>query len=172
MRTNNIEPNKNLRKTRIQEKTQFHGSHDVVTFDKPKKIPTFLIKEKEKFIKELIKLEIDKKLISKILEEGIPAPDINLIIEMISYNKSALVNPGKLQNGLPSIEVDMLKEKLAVSSILKNLKKNPKIKVKHYSSYDKGSEFEKLRPKENTYRITHEILNTKDHIERYEKGAR
>jgi len=170
MRSNNIEPNKNLRKTRLQEKTQFHGSHDIVTFDKPKKIPTFLIKEKEKFIKELTKLEIDRRVISKILEEGIPSPDINLIIEMISYNKSALTNPEKLHNGMPSIEVDMLKEKLAASSLLKNLKKNPKIKVKHYASYDRGSEFEKLKSKEDTYRITHEILNTKDPIERYEKG--
>jgi len=161
MRDNKIEPNKKFRnKAKFTDKIRGHANADL--FDKQRKTPIFLERQREKFYQDLSKLEINPKLIEKILEQGIPAPDINLVFEILSHQKNTLANPIKLHNELPSIEVDMLKEKLAVSSVVKNLKKNPHVKVRRYRSPgDNVSDFSVLNRHRKNYSITHQILHNK-----------
>jgi len=161
MRTNGIEPDKTLRK-KLVEKLQVRNPVGVGTFDKPKKIPAFLEWHRDSFCQELTKLEINKRLVDRILDQGIPAPDINLVFEILSHQQQTLANPEKLQFQLPSIEVDIFKENLAVSTVVKNLKNNPKIKAKKFRSpFDNSSEFGKLNPHSEVDNIAHWILNNK-----------
>jgi len=163
MRTNGIEPNKSLRKARLLDKLQVrHTLKDAATFDKPKKVPAFLEWHRESFVNELTKLEINKRFVDKIIDQGIPAPDINLVFEILSHQQNTLANPEKLHFQLPSIEVDIFKENLAVSTVVKNLRNNPKIKVKKFRSpFDQSSEFGKLGPQNEVDNIAHWILNNK-----------
>ncbi len=163
MRDNKIEPNKkdgNKAKAKFTDKIRGHAN--AALYDKQRKTPVFLERQREKFYQDLSKLEINPKLIERILEQGIPSPDINLVFEILSHQKSTLANPMKLHYELPSIEVDMIKEKLAVSSVVKNLKKNPHVKVRRYRSPgDNVSDFSVLNKHRKNYSITHQILHNK-----------
>ena len=48
-----------------------------------KKIPRILQQKKEEFYQKLLSLDFDLHLVKKLLENGIPTPDVNLVIEII-----------------------------------------------------------------------------------------
>ena len=52
-----------------------------------KKIPRILQQQREEFYQKLISLDFDLNLVQKILENGIPTPDVNLVIEIMSLTK-------------------------------------------------------------------------------------
>lgn len=162
MRANNIEPLKNSKKTRFAGRVGIEDG-DKSALSKPKLVSDFLTQEKERFMRELMELEIDSKLASRILEEGIPAPIISLVIEMISNHKDNLMNKIKNISGAPSIEVDIFKEKVTAPSFVKSLKKGSKVKTRQFKSHlDSTHAFEDLMKKDEAYKIAYKIINYKE----------
>lgn len=51
-----------------------------------KKIPEILIQKKEQFYNKLLKLEFDPAVVKQIID-GLPAPDVNLVIEIANMNQ-------------------------------------------------------------------------------------
>ena len=170
MRAHDIEPLKNSKKTRFAGRVGIEDG-DRSTMTKPKLTPSFLSQEKDRFMKELMELEIDAKMAARILEEGIPAPIISLVIEIISNQKDKLMNKIKNVSGAPSIEVDIFKEKVAAPSFVKTLKKSSKVKVRQFKSHlDSTHAFEDLMKKDEAYRIAYKILNYKDGTHAYKES--
>ena len=52
-----------------------------------KGVPEFLLLKRDEFFQKLENLDFDVKAIEQILEEGIPTPDVNLVIELANYNQ-------------------------------------------------------------------------------------
>ncbi len=120
-----------------------------------KKIPSFLLYRREEFTKKLEKLEMDRLIIQDILNEGIPAPDINLFIETSTHRK--------IHQPLPesSINLEQLDENLKEVNQPKQ-QKGKMITRQITIGKERNIEAEKAKAKEESYRLTQALLEERD----------
>lgn len=106
-------------------------------------VPEIFLNKRDEFYERLLKLEFDPRLIQRILDNGIPAPDINLVIELAQNFVNNKVEPHHhhVQAGADSEdEIQYLEEGEEGAEQIDHLaipnakpKATPKIKWKKYN---------------------------------------
>lgn len=126
-----------------------------------KKIPSFLRYRREEFTKKLLKLEMEPEMIREVLDEGIPAPDVGLFIEMASLKKTKAMPTMKtvthVGNTDSSEEEDEDKEKEIVKEQEVRM-----ITRQITIGKERNIEAEKSKAKEESYKITQALLEARD----------
>jgi len=123
-----------------------------------KKIPSFLRYRREEFTKKLIKLEIQPELIQEVLDEGIPAPDVGLFIEMASLKKMKPTVPTTktITNMEDSFDEDQ-------KEAAEEEEKKGKMIIRQITiGKERNIEAEKSKAKEESYKITQALLEARD----------
>jgi len=125
-----------------------------------KKIPAFLEKQKEEFLQRVLSLDFDPDIVRKIVNNGVMAPDVNLVIETMGVLKQQSEKMGNESPIMPSIEVDIFNKNVLP------IKPKPTVKIKQYRIGQK-KEIESVRTKlkEENYKLTQKILEQKDKVE-------
>lgn len=173
MQTHNIEPIKNVSKSArtTGQDYLFQKLEDKKRNRKAERKgpPTFLVNQRNDFFNKLVTLEFDPELILQILEDGIPAPDINLFLEYVSLNKTVDLFPqDEINNMMPLMEGQ-------INSVRQHspAKKKNNIKVTNFRVGPKRElESIKARFKAENYKLTQQILESKDKAEIDYKGKR
>lgn len=127
-------------------------------------IPEIFLNKQKEFLQKLLNLEFDRSMALKIIADGIPAPDINLIIEITNLMKNSKKEFDQFEV-MQNVEVpktDLLRWRaresihdvqMVPSPVVKS-KETPKIKQRKYNINQKhSSEYEKPKNRPQHYEM-------------------
>jgi hypothetical protein len=164
MQAHKIEPMKSAKttsRTASQDMVmKMKGRSKASRQEASKRIPPFLYKKREEFFQRLVSLEFDPDLVESILNEGLPAPDINLFMERLSTR----INQPLSDMRIPSLEANMASIRFGEPK--KNVVKSRTFKV----GQKRELESVKSKVKEENYRIMQKMLEQKDNEEIERRG--
>lgn len=127
-------------------------------------VQEIFLKKRDEFYQKLLHLEFDPRVIQHILDTGIPAPDINLVIEMAqNYISRRLIESNRLQikgpNDAEEEEINYLDEDEdgrngQIDNPNTKLKVTPKIKQRKFNIRPKRDpEYDIPKPKVRHYEM-------------------